>query len=70
VCWDDPQVETAARRFHQRIKRSLTHLPLQATASGKVAVASLVVAGTILVLVLPLIFPGVSRFPSAAYQPA
>jgi len=40
-----------------------THLPLQATASGKVAVASLVVAGTILVLVLPLIFPGVSTFP-------
>jgi exopolysaccharide production protein ExoZ len=43
----------------------LTHtkIPLQATVSSKVAAASLVVAGIILVLVLPLIFPDVSTFP-------
>jgi exopolysaccharide production protein ExoZ len=40
-----------------------TNIPLQATISSKVAVASLVVAGFILVLVLPLIFPDVSTFP-------
>jgi len=38
-------------------------IPLQATVSSEVAVASLVVAGIILVLVLPLIFPDVSTFP-------
>jgi peptidoglycan/LPS O-acetylase OafA/YrhL len=37
-------------------------IPLQATVSSKVAVASLVVAGIFLVLVLPLIFPDVSTF--------
>jgi hypothetical protein len=43
----------------------LTHtkIPLQATVSSKMAAASLVVAGIILVLVLPLIFPDVSTFP-------
>jgi len=56
--------DTVVLDFALGVLIGLTHtkIPLQATVSSKVAAASLVVAGIILVLVLPLIFPDVSTF--------
>jgi peptidoglycan/LPS O-acetylase OafA/YrhL len=56
--------DTVVLDFALGVVIGLTHskMPLQATMSNKVAVASLVVTGIILALVLPLIFPEVSTF--------